>query len=255
MPKILFFCKKMDWDSITFELCLKVQYMPKPNEKAKTDYELALDIYELTFESFKQKICSLFKINAKKIDKYEFSLSIDNKTEETFVENDSQFWKKLSEILDQSTGVYLQEPLTTNLLAKLYPIQSQGMNLVSQQCPFFEFDDSGMVGKIKSRNTKPQKRKKLRRLAKNPISGKKNEDASLTNQQITEFEVELDYKMERPLDPLYIKQIEVKCVFCKELSSNKQIVKKLGPMYGPYRNQNQKVFFHEMCALWTPGIF
>ena len=52
---------------------------------------------------------------------------------------------------------------------------------------------------------------------------------------------------------------EVECVFCHGISSDQEMRKNCGPLYGPIKLKKAKAsnltFVHELCALWTPEIY
>ena len=45
----------------------------------------------------------------------------------------------------------------------------------------------------------------------------------------------------------------VSCHFCQSNSSEKNLYKKLGNLYGPYKINDNSYYFHEMCILWSYG--
>lgn len=48
---------------------------------------------------------------------------------------------------------------------------------------------------------------------------------------------------------------EVPCIFCGCFSKDEYMLLKLGPMYGPVKKGGKNYYFHELCALWTSGIY
>ena len=52
---------------------------------------------------------------------------------------------------------------------------------------------------------------------------------------------------------------EVECAFCHGVSSDQEMRKKCGPLYGPIKlkkpKSSQLTFVHELCALWTPEVW
>ena len=57
-------------------------------------------------------------------------------------------------------------------------------------------------------------------------------------------------------DKIYKGNKEIHCCFCESSSLEPALFKKLGFLYGPYPiNHNKgKVYFHEMCVLWSNEI-
>ena len=48
---------------------------------------------------------------------------------------------------------------------------------------------------------------------------------------------------------------EVFCGFCGDSCLEEYKLLKLGPFYGPVKKGNNKFYFHELCAIWTPAIY
>lgn len=53
---------------------------------------------------------------------------------------------------------------------------------------------------------------------------------------------------------LYRGSREVRCHFCQESSSEKELYSKLGQLFGPFRVKEENYYFHEMCVLWSAGV-
>ena len=47
----------------------------------------------------------------------------------------------------------------------------------------------------------------------------------------------------------------VECAFCGQESTNEQLRKRVGPVYGPIKVSKESVFVHELCAIWTPEVY
>lgn len=60
---------------------------------------------------------------------------------------------------------------------------------------------------------------------------------------------------DRPSEPLFLKEIEVFCEFCRQSSRKLELIETLGPFYGPFRLENREVFSHERCAIWSPAVY
>jgi hypothetical protein len=47
-------------------------------------------------------------------------------------------------------------------------------------------------------------------------------------------------------------QPEVLCSFCEVSSKDEDMIIKLGPFYGPFKEGTKRYFVHELCGLWAP---
>jgi len=56
------------------------------------------------------------------------------------------------------------------------------------------------------------------------------------------------------LNEIYKGNKEAKCHFCKGSSFEKELYRKLGLLFGPFKVHDEVYYFHEMCALWSQGI-
>ena len=54
---------------------------------------------------------------------------------------------------------------------------------------------------------------------------------------------------------ILILDVEKFCSFCSQSSKDYYILMKLGPFYGPYMDNNQEHYVHELCGLWSPNVF
>jgi hypothetical protein len=187
-----------------------------------------------------QELCEMFNIK-KNTDKYSLYLIKHQKvkdctpTAEDFVaiEKDDDLWKFLADFLDDfiasknaqapgGAGKLYAPFLTGKLLSKKVKAYFLSKAPTNQtQGNFYEFYDAGRIVKIK-KNT-------------SSLGDEKN--------------------LDRPVEPIYSKSDVVACIFCQNLSSQKDLVRQLGPLYGPFNFEKRKIYFHEMCALWMPGIF
>jgi len=43
----------------------------------------------------------------------------------------------------------------------------------------------------------------------------------------------------------------VKCMFCNERSTDKEVIRRAGPFYGPFINKH---YAHLMCLLWCSKV-
>lgn len=68
---------------------------------------------------------------------------------------------------------------------------------------------------------------------------------------------ELDILSCRPNYPVYSRDKEPieYCCFCQGMNSDAELELNCGPMYGPVKVKKERVYFHEMCALWTPELY
>lgn len=156
-----------------------------------------------------------------KIDKYNLCLNSFDQTQEVVVKSDENLWAFLNEFFDNTLTQPENSPniSLSGILKPKKQNNAQKAGVMSQG--FYEFYDSGKIVHIK-----------------------KKEGDKKTN-------------LDRPREKIYNGYEAVNCVFCGEFSSNKELIRQLGPMYGPfnYKTNNKKVYTHEMCALMTPGVF
>jgi hypothetical protein len=111
--------------------------------------------------------------------------------------------------------------------------------------------------------SKNQERKKLekiditpRKITEEKLLNKKRKNTSC-NEIIEFIEKHYSTKPDRPLDSI-ISPLDSEfetCAFCEGKSNDLEMLKKLGPIYGPFDEEGKYLFTHEKCALYFNEIF